>query len=104
LSDADFDDAWADGQRFSLDQAIVAAIRLTEELAIDARPASPCHLTRREQDVLYLLCLHLTDPEIAQRLCLSPRTASNHVARILRKLGASNRREAAILAASHGLT
>ena len=42
-----------------------------------------------------LLCQRLTDPEIAETLFLSPRTASNHVANILAKLGAPNRREAA---------
>lgn len=60
-------------------------------------------LTRRERDVLALLCHRLTDPEIAEALFLSPRTASNHVANILAKLGAPNRREAAALAARHGL-
>jgi non-specific serine/threonine protein kinase len=60
-------------------------------------------LTRREREVLDLLGLHLTDAQIAQRLFLSPRTASNHVSRILAKLGAANRREAVGLAARHGL-
>ena len=60
-------------------------------------------LTRRERDVLRLLCQRLTDPEIAEALFFSPRTASNHVANILAKLGVPNRREAAALAARHGL-
>jgi DNA-binding NarL/FixJ family response regulator len=33
-------------------------------------------LTRREREVLGLLCERLTDPEIAERLFLSPRTAN----------------------------
>jgi non-specific serine/threonine protein kinase len=60
-------------------------------------------LTRREREVLALLCQRLTDPEIAARLFVSPRTASSHVANLLGKLGAANRREAAALAARHGL-
>jgi predicted ATPase/DNA-binding CsgD family transcriptional regulator len=55
-------------------------------------------LTFREQEVLMLLCQRLTDAEIAQRLFLSPRTASRHVGNILGKLGAANRREAAAIA------
>jgi predicted ATPase/DNA-binding CsgD family transcriptional regulator len=60
-------------------------------------------LTRRERDVLGLRCQRMTDPEIAEALFISPRTASNHVANILSKLGAANRREAAHLAARSGL-
>jgi predicted ATPase/DNA-binding CsgD family transcriptional regulator len=55
-------------------------------------------LTRREREVLALLCQRLTDPEIAAHLFISPRTASSHVANLLGKLGAANRREAAGIA------
>jgi DNA-binding CsgD family transcriptional regulator len=62
-----------------------------------ASPATPAQqgcLTYREQDVLALLCLRLTDAEIAEQLFLSPRTINSHVAHILAKLGVKNRREA----------
>jgi non-specific serine/threonine protein kinase len=68
--------------------------------------AAPCgafSLTRRERQVLALLCQRLTDPEIAAALCISPRTVSGHVANALGKLGAANRREAAAIAARHGV-
>lgn len=103
LTDGAFAEAWATGQGMSPEQAATEAMRATETLAITSRLTTPFTLTPREQDVLYLLSLHLTDPEIASRLSLSPRTASNHVARILSKLGASSRREAAGLAAHYGI-
>ncbi len=70
---------------------------------ISRRDATNPTLTFREQGVLMLLCQRLTDAEIAQRLFLSPRTASRHVGSILSKLGAANRREAAALAVRHHL-
>ena len=60
-------------------------------------------ISRREREVLILLCQRLTDPEIAEVLFISPRTASSHVTNILGKLGVSTRREAAGIAARHGL-
>ena len=66
-------------------------------------PQPQVALTRREQEILALLCQRLTDPEIAERLFISLRTVNHHVANILGKLGAANRREAAALAARAGL-
>jgi DNA-binding CsgD family transcriptional regulator/tetratricopeptide (TPR) repeat protein len=63
------------------------------------RSDNPFDLTRREREVLGLLCQRLTDAEIADRFFLSRRTVEHHVSSILGKLGAANRRDAAAIAA-----
>ncbi len=60
-------------------------------------------LTRREREVLRLLCQRLTDAEIADQLYIGRRTAETHVANVLAKLGVKSRREATALAAHAGL-
>ncbi|KAF2415655.1 AAA family ATPase [Microbacterium sp. B35-30] len=52
-------------------------------------------LTPRELQVLELVAEGLTNPQIGQRLFISPKTASVHVSAILAKIGAANRAEAA---------
>jgi DNA-binding NarL/FixJ family response regulator len=52
-------------------------------------------LTEREQEVLHLLALGLTNREIGTRLFLSAKTVEHHVGAVLRKLGVRTRTEAA---------
>ena len=53
----------------------------------------PDGLTEREQEIRRWLTVGSTDAEIAARLHLSTRTVSHHVSAVLRKTGASSRRD-----------
>jgi DNA-binding NarL/FixJ family response regulator len=57
-----------------------------------SRDAAEKPLTRREQELVPLLGNGLTNKEIAARLNLSEETIKSHVHRILRKVGAEDRR------------
>jgi DNA-binding NarL/FixJ family response regulator len=60
-------------------------------------------LTQRESEVLRQLALGLTNKEIAQALHISYETVKEHVQHILRKLGVSDRTQAAVWAVRKGL-
>ena len=80
--------------------ARVAHISMDEH-EVGAGPADPDAgadhhgLTHRELEVLRLVAAGFTNSEIGQSLFISRKTASVHVSNILRKLGVSNRVEAA---------
>lgn len=90
--------------------AAIVARRLRElgerNLPRGPRPATrenPAGLTNRELEVLSLLAQGLRNAEIAQRLVVTPKTVDHHVSSILRKLGVTNRGQAAAAAAGLGL-
>ena len=87
-----------------------ARIDLTDQAASApaTAPSAPAEvslgLTAREVEVLRLLAAGRTNPQIADALYISRKTASHHVSSILSKLGVSTRVEAAGVAHRVGLT
>jgi DNA-binding CsgD family transcriptional regulator/tetratricopeptide (TPR) repeat protein len=82
-----------------------ARLRLDDSDPADTEPqpkeTGPFGLTSREIEVLHLLIDGRSNGEIGAQLFVSRKTASVHVSNILRKLGASNRIEAAAIARRH---
>lgn len=81
---------------------------LTEQLLRQLRrlhqPAEiKVRLTSREREILELVRKGLPNSQIAEHLCLSPHTIKSHVHNLLRKVGATNRGEAAFLVLGGGL-
>lgn len=60
-------------------------------------------LTKREAEVLKQIALGLTNKEIALALSISYETVKEHVQHVLRKIGVSDRTQAAVWAVRHGL-
>lgn len=60
-------------------------------------------LTEREREILDLIARGETNPEIVQRLVLSPNTVRNHISNIFSKLQVADRAEAIIRAREAGL-
>jgi NarL family two-component system response regulator LiaR len=76
------------------------------DTALQPAPRSPegqSGLTPRELEVLAWMAHGLSNPEIAERLVLSPVTVKFHVSNILSKLGCASRTEAVVLAVGQGL-
>jgi DNA-binding NarL/FixJ family response regulator len=60
-------------------------------------------LTSREHEILVLIAAHLTNPEIASKLGLKPKTVRNHVSNIFTKMQVATRAQAIINARDAGL-
>lgn len=60
-------------------------------------------LTKRELDVLKLLAVGMFNKEVGKRLKISERTVKNHVSNIFKKLGVTDRTQAAVFAIRNNL-
>lgn len=98
--------ALATFERLGAEHDAAQAVALLRSLGVAARPGprTQAELTLREREVLALVAKGLANREIAERLCISAKTAEHHVSRVLAKLGARTRAEAAAMAAQLGTT
>ena len=78
---------------------------LRSRLAADHAPAAPgaSSLTAAELRVLPMLATHMSFPEIGAEMFLSPHTVKSQAMSVYRKLGASSRHQAVMLARELGL-
>ncbi|MFC4943041.1 ATP-binding protein [Pseudonocardia sp. GCM10023141] len=68
-----------------------------------ATVSNPAGLTARQLEVITLMAEGLTNPQIGERLSMSPRTAGHHVSAVLDKLNANTRSQATATALRLGL-
>jgi two-component system, NarL family, response regulator NreC len=81
------------------ERAIESYMNLADGGAVDIYET----LTTREREVLHLAAEGLTNPEIGERLHISPRTAEIHRAHIMEKLGLRTRTDLIAYALRRGL-
>jgi len=86
-----------------LDGDAVSAVLAASGLRAPARREWPAGLTAREVEVLALVARGRTNRQIAQELVTSPKTVSNHVEHIYRKIDVTSRAGATLFATRHGL-
>jgi HD-GYP domain-containing protein (c-di-GMP phosphodiesterase class II) len=86
-----------------LDGAAVEAVLGAAGHRVRRRRDWPAGLTAREVEVLRLVARGLSYRQIAERLVISRKTASNHVERVYAKIGVTNRAMASLFAVRHGL-
>lgn len=115
LGEEAFAAAWAQGRRLTVTQALAYGdeepvsqgpiLRIVPPAAASSQCVrkDPPGLTAREVEVLRLVALGLTNPQIARRLVVSPATVSTHVRSIYSKLGISSRSAATRYVLEHPL-
>jgi predicted ATPase/DNA-binding CsgD family transcriptional regulator/Tfp pilus assembly protein PilF len=97
-------DAWAEGQRLSAAEAVLATTSLRQPHVAPAAAAEPPgHLSRREREVATLITRGLTNRQIADALVIGERTVHTHVANVLDKLELTSRTQIATWGVAQGL-
>ena len=98
LGEAAWEAAFAEGKAMTFEEVVEYALSM-EEPDPSTRPIPRVpptdepvsSLTRREREVATLVARGLTNRQISTELSISERTASNHVAKVLKKLGLASR-------------
>jgi predicted ATPase/class 3 adenylate cyclase/DNA-binding CsgD family transcriptional regulator len=99
MGDNDFEEAWAEGEALSTDEAIAYAQRGRGERK---RPSTGWEsLTPAEINVVKLVSEGLPNKDIAARLFVSARTVQAHLSHVYSKLGLSSRVQLAQEASRH---
>ncbi len=105
LSKERFRELFRRGSQLSLDEVVAFALGADDHAETPTpAPVEPSPLTRRELEVADLVADGLSNPEIAERLFISVRTAQGHVENILRKLGFTSRAKIAAWVTERRLT
>lgn len=94
--------AVADGETLLRREDLIRSLRGVSEVATSSSELIQ-PLSEREVEVLRLLSTGLSNKEIAPILFISECTVKTHVMHILQKLGVSDRVQAAVWAARHGV-
>jgi predicted ATPase/DNA-binding CsgD family transcriptional regulator len=104
LGEAAWETALAKGRTMDPEEAIEYALgTLVEAVPASPQDATVSLLSARESEVLALVADGLTNPQVAGRLYLSPRTVGQHLRSIYRKLGVPSRAAATREAVDRGL-
>lgn len=81
--------------------------RIAQQLALSLLPGNAENpvdrLSRREFQVMLMISHGLTNNEISEKLCLSPKTVSTYRSRLLEKLGAHNEVDLIKIAVEQGM-
>jgi DNA-binding NarL/FixJ family response regulator len=93
----------ADARDRKLDPEAVEAVLAAAGRFTPVRRPQRAGLTHREIEVLRLVAAGCSNPEIADHLYISRRTAEHHVQRIYTKIGVSTRPGATMFALEHDL-
>ena len=100
--EATWETAFAEGRNMALEEAVEYALSeegpatpLTTGPVRSSAEESPPSLTRREEEVAFLVARGLTDRQIALELSIPEHTAATHVGKILKKLRLSSRSQLA---------
>jgi ATP/maltotriose-dependent transcriptional regulator MalT len=114
LGEAGFEAAWGEGKALTLEEAVALAQQpptASLEALPQARkavqpqktPSAMSELTAREIEVLRLLAVGLSNPEIAEHLSLSVYTVQSHLRSIFSKINVKTRAAAVHFAFEHSL-